>query len=280
VAAAAAGVPAQLAAGDADASDDHAQRLVPPAGGGVGQLGDLGVLHVQSRSPVPGLESEAEGHDVRAAGHGDGEADVVAAAGLQDQVAEEAGVAPRRDRSVAFGQGLERASEQGGRGRLLRSRAPAQVGGQDAPPLAPAHELGADAVAALVVEGVQSVLYHQWIANRRRLIALIDEMEEVSRQAAEILLAQPHTPEPRTALPAPRPAPVTRHLAQAVAHLAELIEPVAEAAQEWLESKDDDDREAIAEARERLLAAVIEAPDLASTAARLARLLGTAAWPQ
>jgi hypothetical protein len=130
------------------------------------------------------------------------------------------------------------------------------------------------------VDQRQADLYRQWIANRRHLIALIDEMEEVSRQAAEILLAQPHTPQPRTALPAPRPAAVTRHLAQAVAQLAELIEPVAEAAQEWLESKDDDDREAIAEARERLLAAVIEAPELASTAARLARLLGTAAWPR
>ena len=126
----------------------------------------------------------------------------------------------------------------------------------------------------------QADLYREWIANRHRLIAFIDEMEKVSRQAAEILLAEPPTAAPGAASPAARPATVTRHLAQTVALLAELIEPVAEAAQEWLESKDDDDREAIAEARERLLAAVIESPALASTSARLARLLGTAAWPR
>lgn len=126
----------------------------------------------------------------------------------------------------------------------------------------------------------QADLYREWIANRRRLIALIDEMEEVSRQAAEILLTEPPTSAPAAARPAARPAPVTRHLAQAVAQVAELIEPVAEAAQEWLESKDDGDREAIAEARERLLAALNESPDLAPTLARLARLLGTAAWPR
>jgi uncharacterized protein DUF6788 len=126
----------------------------------------------------------------------------------------------------------------------------------------------------------QADLYREWIANRRRLIALIDEMEEVSRQAAEILLAEPPTPAPAAAMPTSRPTTVTRHLAQAVAQVAELIEPVAEAVQEWLESKDDGDREAVAEARERLLAALSESPDLASTLARLARLLGTAAWPR
>jgi hypothetical protein len=130
------------------------------------------------------------------------------------------------------------------------------------------------------VDQRQADLYRQWIANRRRLIALVDEMEEVSRQAAEILLAEPPTSAPATTRRVPRSPAVTRHLAQAVTLLAELIEPVAEAAQEWLESKDDDDREALTEARERLLAAVIEAPDLASTSARLARLLGTAAWPR
>jgi hypothetical protein len=126
----------------------------------------------------------------------------------------------------------------------------------------------------------QADLYREWIANRRRLIAIIDEMEEVSRQAAEILLAEPPASASRTTAPASRPVAMTRHLAQAVAQLAELIEPAAEAAQEWLESKDDGDREAIAEARGRLLDAVNEAPDLASASARLARLLGTAAWPR
>ncbi len=140
----------------------------------------------------------------------------------------------------------------------------------------------------------QAALYREWIANRRRLIALIDEMEEVSRQAAEILLAEPPTAAPGTATPAARPssaAPgtatpaarpssVTPHLAQAVAQLAELIEPVAEATQEWLESKEDGDRELVAEARERLLTTLGESPELAAAAARLARLLGTAAWPR
>jgi hypothetical protein len=126
----------------------------------------------------------------------------------------------------------------------------------------------------------QAALYREWITNRRRLVALIDEMEEVSRQAAEILLAEPPTPAPGAAMPAARPIAVTRHLAQALAQLAELIEPVAEAAQEWLESKDDGEREAVADARERLLTALSESPNLASTLAQLARLLGTAAWPR
>jgi hypothetical protein len=110
-------------------------------------------------------------------------------------------------------------------------------------------------------------------------VACQREMEEVSRQAAEILLADPPTTAPGAA-PAARHTPVTRHLAQAVAQLAELIEPVAEAAQEWLESKDDGDRDAVADARERLLTVLGESPDLASASARLARLLGTAAWPR
>ncbi len=127
----------------------------------------------------------------------------------------------------------------------------------------------------------QAALYREWIANRRRLIALLDEMEEVSRQAAEILLAEPPTAAtPGTATPAARPSSVTPHLAQAVAQLAELIEPAAEATQEWLESKEDGDRELVAEARERLLTTLGESPELAAAAARLARLLGTAAWPR
>ena len=34
----------------------------------------------------------------------------------------------------------------------------------------------------------QARLYREWIANRRRLLAIVAEMEEVSRQAAELLL--------------------------------------------------------------------------------------------
>ena len=41
----------------------------------------------------------------------------------------------------------------------------------------------------------QARLYQQWIANRRRLITIVAEMEEVGEQAAEILLQQ-ISPEP------------------------------------------------------------------------------------
>jgi len=34
----------------------------------------------------------------------------------------------------------------------------------------------------------QARIYREWIANRRRLLAIVAEMEEVSRQAAELLL--------------------------------------------------------------------------------------------
>jgi hypothetical protein len=122
----------------------------------------------------------------------------------------------------------------------------------------------------------QARLYQQWIANRRRLLALIDEMEDVSRLAADLLLAQPSgTTGPDVVMPTERPRRVTSPLAQAVARIAELIEPAAEAAQEWLESKDDDDRELVAEAAESLLAALDQSPDLAPTMTRLLRLLGT-----
>ncbi len=124
----------------------------------------------------------------------------------------------------------------------------------------------------------QAALYREWIANRRRLISLIDEMEEVSRQAAEILLAEPppQAATPAAASPSGRPRPMTRNLAQAVVQITELIEPVAQAAQEWLEARDDDDREALAEAKTGLLTALDESPDLAPTMARLLRLLAQA----
>src|SRR5205823_3765003 len=38
----------------------------------------------------------------------------------------------------------------------------------------------------------QALLYQEWIANRRRLLAVVAEMEEVSRQAGELLLSEPH----------------------------------------------------------------------------------------
>ena len=37
----------------------------------------------------------------------------------------------------------------------------------------------------------QAPLYQEWIANRRRLRKVIADMEEISRQASEILLNQP-----------------------------------------------------------------------------------------
>jgi hypothetical protein len=42
---------------------------------------------------------------------------------------------------------------------------------------------------------------------------------------------------------------------------------------EWLESRDDQDREAIVEARDRLIAALDESPDLTTTMGQLLRLL-------
>jgi hypothetical protein len=41
-------------------------------------------------------------------------------------------------------------------------------------------------------------LYRQWIANRRRMEAIITQMEEVSAKAGEILLKKVKDPRPRT----------------------------------------------------------------------------------
>ncbi len=127
----------------------------------------------------------------------------------------------------------------------------------------------------------QALLYQEWIANRRRLVAVVAEMEEVSRQAAPILLVEPR-PELVTSSDdsGRRRGPtrrVTRPMAEALVQLAELVEPAAEAAREWLESKDDEDHEAIIEARDRLLATLDESPDLATAMTRLVRLLGSVA---
>ncbi|MDQ2729930.1 MAG: hypothetical protein M3Y91_19225 [Actinomycetota bacterium] len=42
----------------------------------------------------------------------------------------------------------------------------------------------------------EAALYREWIANRRRLEAIVAEMEEVSAAAGEILLHRATTPEP------------------------------------------------------------------------------------
>ncbi len=66
-------------------------------------------------------------------------------------------------------------------------------------------------------------------------------------------------------------------LAEALVQLAESLETASKAAQEWLDSKDSEDDDAVAEARDRLLTALDESPDLAATMTRLARSLGAIA---
>ncbi len=125
----------------------------------------------------------------------------------------------------------------------------------------------------------QALLYQEWIANRRRLLAIVAEMEVVSRQAVEILLADDAAePVPSSGGTASMRRPtrrVTRPLAEALTQLAELVEPAAEAAQEWLESKDNEDREAITDARDQLLATLDQSAELVTTITLLARLLGS-----
>src|SRR5262249_6225001 len=50
------------------------------------------------------------------------------------------------------------------------------------------------------------------------------------------------------------------------------VDPVAEAAQQWLDARDDDDRDLVAEAREELAAALAESKDLLNAIEHLARL--------
>jgi hypothetical protein len=128
----------------------------------------------------------------------------------------------------------------------------------------------------------QAHLYQQWIANRRRLQGLVAEMEKVSRQAAEILLADPESsPQPASArLPtgSPRARPsrrVTQQLAQALLDVTELVEPLTEAAQEWLDASDSGDRQTVAEARQALQTALDESPTLAEGLIRLAQLIAS-----
>jgi hypothetical protein len=46
------------------------------------------------------------------------------------------------------------------------------------------------------LDAEQADRYREWIANRRRLDQLTDQMDELSRQAAELLLAQPSPAKP------------------------------------------------------------------------------------
>jgi len=47
------------------------------------------------------------------------------------------------------------------------------------------------------LNAVQAERYREWITNRRKLDELLDQMDQVSRQAADLIVAQPS--------PAPRP---------------------------------------------------------------------------
>jgi hypothetical protein len=122
----------------------------------------------------------------------------------------------------------------------------------------------------------QALLYQEWIANRRRLLAVVAEMEDVSRRAGELLLSESQPQSPASTEPVRPPGSprrVTTALATALTQLAELIEPAAAAAEEWLEARDNEDRDATVEAREQLLATLDESPDLAAITRQLARLL-------
>ncbi len=123
----------------------------------------------------------------------------------------------------------------------------------------------------------QAGLLRVWLDNARHLDDLIAELDQVSTQVTDRTLASSSTSRTSwsSSLPSsasPTTFRMTRQLAEALTHLSELVSPVADAAQQWLEAKDDDDRELLAEAREGLDAALAESPDLLPTMARLLRL--------
>jgi hypothetical protein len=130
----------------------------------------------------------------------------------------------------------------------------------------------------------QARLYQEWIANRRRLAKTLAEMDRVSQQAATILLQEVRTPAPADrdggqdqASASPKNDPtlrVTERLAETLARLPELMDPVAEAAQEWLDAKDEGDRDRLAEARQSLATALAESGALLDAVESLARLAG------
>jgi hypothetical protein len=70
-----------------------------------------------------------------------------------------------------------------------------------------------------------------------------------------------------------------RSLAGALGQLAESLESASDAALEWPDSKDSEDDDGVAKARERLLTALDESHDLAATMTRLARSLEAVAPP-
>jgi hypothetical protein len=133
----------------------------------------------------------------------------------------------------------------------------------------------------------QARLYQEWIGNRRRLTKMLAEMEKVSQQAASILLRTNGTAAPTddaghargNAAEDPAAATtlrVTRQLAEALVQVSELMGPVAEAAQQWLDAKDEGDRDLVAEARQDLEAAMAESGDLPTAIEGLAQMTSTA----
>jgi hypothetical protein len=129
----------------------------------------------------------------------------------------------------------------------------------------------------------QARLYQEWIANRRRLAGIIAEMEKTGQQVAVILL-QEAGDQPAAATSdhhrhlsaggGPDAAVrVTRPLADALVRTSELLESVAEAAQQWLDVKDDDDRDQLADARAELISALTPPSDLLDLLQRLPGLI-------
>lgn len=113
-------------------------------------------------------------------------------------------------------------------------------------------------------------LYQGWIANRRRLLATLSQMEELSHAAAPLLLESDQEPSPL--LPTQPTRRLTQQLLEGLVQLPELVEPLAEAAQEVLDAREEADSEAISQARERLLALLDDSAELTTAVHRLLAL--------
>jgi hypothetical protein len=123
----------------------------------------------------------------------------------------------------------------------------------------------------------QAALLRVWLDNARRLDDLIAELDQISTQVTDRTLASSSSSRTSasTSLPSsasPTAFRMTRQLAEALTHVSELMSPVADAAQQWLEAKDDDDRELLTEAKVELDATLAESSDLLPTMARILRL--------
>lgn len=123
----------------------------------------------------------------------------------------------------------------------------------------------------------QAALLRVWLDNARHLDELIAQLDQLSTQLTDRTLASAgssRAPAASTLVSSPgQPAlRMTRQLADALVTLSELAEPVAEAAQQWLEAKDDDDRDVIDDARRELDAVLRQYSDFLPTMARLLRL--------